>query len=278
MTIALGALGVHLHYQAATPELVVEIEKAGYGAVWLIGSPPADLAVVERVLDATERVAVATCIVNIWEAEAKVVAESCHRVEEKHPGRFLLGIGAGRRNVDAGYALPYDAHVEYLDDLAAAGLPADRVALAVLGPRALRLAAERSAGVLAVLVTPAHARRTREIVGADALVAVGQHVVLDVDADRARATGRAAVAFPALHIPEIANNLRRAGFTEDDLTDPGSDRLVDALALHGDVATIAAGLVAHLDAGADHVGVTVLGGDVVGGLRAVAAAVAELRR
>ncbi|MET1075157.1 MAG: TIGR03620 family F420-dependent LLM class oxidoreductase [Umezawaea sp.] len=277
MTIALGVLGVHLHYQAATPELVVEIEKAGYGAVWLIGAPPADLAVVERVLDATERVAVATCIVNIWSADAKVVAESCHRIAAKHPDRFLLGLGAGRREAGAGYAPAYDAHVEYLDDLAAAGVPADQVGLAVLGPRALRLAAERTAGVLAVLVTPGHSQRTRQIVGEGPLVLVGQHVVLDDDAERARATGRAVVAFPALHVPEIANNLRRAGYTDEDLTDPGSDRLIDALVLHGDVATIAAGIVEHLDAGADHVGVTVLGDDVVGGLRAVAAAVAELR-
>ncbi|WNV83983.1 TIGR03620 family F420-dependent LLM class oxidoreductase [Umezawaea sp. Da 62-37] len=278
MTIALGELGVHLHYQTATPELAVEIEKAGYGAMWLIGAPPADLDVVEQVLDATERLVVATCIVNIWTAPAKIVAESCHRIAAKHPDRFLLGLGAGRRAPDSGYMLPYDAHVEYLDELAAAGVPADQVALAVLGPRALRLAAERTAGVAAVLVTPAHAQRTRQIVGEDALVMVGQHVVLDTDAERARTIGRAAVAFPALNVPEIANNLRRAGFTVEDLTDQGSDRLIDALVLHGEVGAIASGLVEHLDAGADHVGVTVLGDDVLGGLRAVAGAVAELRR
>jgi hypothetical protein len=36
---------------------------------------------------------------------------------------------------------------------------------------------------------------------------------------------------------------------------------VDALAIHGDAATVAAGLTAHLDAGADHVCAQVLVGD-----------------
>jgi hypothetical protein len=57
------------------------------------------------------------------------------------------------------------------------------------------------------------------------------------------------------------NNLRRLGFTDDDLQDPPSDRLVDGIVAWGDVDVIAARLQAHRDAGADHVAVQVLGDD-----------------
>jgi len=277
MTVEPGTLGAHLRNNTATPAQAVEIEKAGYGTVWLVGSPPADLAVAERLLDATERVTVATGIVNVWTADVRSVAASYHRIAARHPGRFLLGIGAGHPEADAAYASPYETVVAYLDALAAHGVPADRVVLAALGPKMLRLARDRTAGTVPVLVTPEHARRAREILGAGPLVMPGQQVLLDDDAARARAAGRAAVGTPALHVVNYTSNLRRLGFTEADLTDPGSDRLIDALVLHGDAAAVAAGLVAHLDAGADHVGVTVAGGDTLRTLRSVAEAVARLR-
>jgi len=79
-----------------------------------------------------------------------------------------------------------------------------------------------------------------------------------------------------LQLPNYVYNWRRLGFTEDDFTDGGSDRLVDHVVVWGDEATIAARVQAHFDAGADHVCVQVqpAGGDVVPALRAIAA---ELR-
>ncbi|MCW2553360.1 MAG: hypothetical protein JWR78_3141, partial [Mycobacterium sp.] len=59
---------------AVTPEQAVEIEKLGYGAVWVGASPPADLAFVEPILEATETLQVATGIVNVWAAPADEVA------------------------------------------------------------------------------------------------------------------------------------------------------------------------------------------------------------
>jgi hypothetical protein len=49
------------------------------------------------------------------------------------------------------------------------------------------------------------------------------------------------------------NNWLRIGFTEADLADGGSDRFLDAMVLRGDAATIAHGLRAHLEAGANQV-------------------------
>jgi 2-methylisocitrate lyase-like PEP mutase family enzyme len=52
----------------------------------------------------------------------------------------------------------------------------------------------------------------------------------------------------------------------------GSDRLVDALALPGDARTVAGRLREHLEAGADHVCIQVLGDDLVPAYRALAEA------
>jgi microcystin degradation protein MlrC len=69
-------------------------------------------------------------------------------------------------------------------------------------------------------------------------------------------------------------NLRELGFTEADVADGGSDRLVDALVTQGDAAAVAARLDEHLAAGADHVCVQLLGDDdaVLPALRDVAEA------
>lgn len=270
MSIEPGTLGAHLRYSEVTSRQAVEIERAGYGALWLTISPPSDLAVAERILDATERLVVGTAVVNIWTTQARTVAASYHRIVAAHPDRFVLGIGAGHREADPRYASPYTAMVAYLDELAAAGVPPSGVVLAALGPRMLRLARDRAAGTIPVLVTPEYIRRAREILGAAPLVLPGQMVVLDSDVERARAIGRAHAAPPALHVANYTANLRRIGFTDADLTEPGSDRLIDALVLHGAPATVAAGIRVTLGAGANHVGLTVLGDDPIGTLRTIA--------
>jgi probable F420-dependent oxidoreductase len=275
VSIELGALGAAIRFDMATVELATAIEEAGYGTLWLAVSPPEDLAVAEQLLDATERLVIATGIVNMWTADAKTVAASYHRIVARHPDRFLLGVGIGHREIDTSYAAPYDTAAAYLDTLSAAGVPQDRTVLAALGPRMLRLARERAGGTVPVMVTPEHTRRAREILGDDRLVLPGLQVLLDTDVDQARATARASVLTPALHVANYTNNLRRLGFTDADLTEPGSDRLIDALVLHGDAATIATGVQAHVDAGANHVGVTALGDTPLDTLRAVARGVRQ---
>ena len=118
----LGRFGVWT-FGAVTPEQAVEIEKLGYGAVWVGGSPAGDLAFVEPILEATETLQVATGIVNVWTAPADQVAESYHRIEKAYPGRFLLGIGIGHPEHTEEYRKPYDVLVEYLDALDAAKRP-----------------------------------------------------------------------------------------------------------------------------------------------------------
>ncbi|WP_227998569.1 LLM class F420-dependent oxidoreductase [Nocardia australiensis] len=271
----LGRFGVWRGYTGFTPQQARELEELGYGTLWLGGSPPAELPEVEPLLAATESLTVATSIVNIWSAPAKQVAESFHRIEARFPGRFLLGIGAGHPEHVGGYRKPYDALVEYLDELDQAGVPKDRRALAALGPRVLKLSADRTAGALPYLVTPAHTERARQVLGPDAILAVEHKVVLDADPVRARATARPRVEM-YLGLRNYVANLRRLGFSDEDLAKPGSDRLIDALAAHGTADSVADQLAAHLRAGADHVVVQILDDDAPAVLRALAPKLAAL--
>ncbi|MFE9107865.1 TIGR03620 family F420-dependent LLM class oxidoreductase [Actinomadura geliboluensis] len=277
MDIDLGLLGAHLREHEVSPESAVQVERAGYGTLWLDASPPADLTFAEELLDATSRLVVGTSVVNVWTADAETVAASYHRIAARHPGRFMLGVGIGHREVHTEWASPYDTLVSYLDQLALAGVPAERVVLAALGPRMLRLARDRTAGTIPCLVTPEHTRRAREVLGASKLVLPGHFALPEPDAERARAVARAAPPGNALQVTNYASNLRRLGFTDEDLSGAGSDRLIDALVAHGDPADLAHGLTAHLDAGADQVGVYPLGDDPIATLRAAADAVLAIR-
>lgn len=274
-TPKLGPLAAWAHESAFDPALARDLESYGYSALWLGGSPPAGLAAVEPLLAATENLVVATGIVNIWSADAREVAASHRRITAAHPGRFLLGIGVGHPEATSDYKHPFAALVNYLDVLDAEGVPADERVLAALGPKVLELARDRSAGAHPYLTTPEHTRRAREILGAGKLLVPEHKIVVDTDADAARALGRPVVDQPYLHLTNYVSNLKRLGYTDADIADGGSDDLIDALVAHGDAAAIAARLREHLDSGADQVTVQLLtpeGADRREPYRAVAAA------
>jgi probable F420-dependent oxidoreductase len=241
------------------PEQAAEIEKLGYGAVWVGGSPAADLSFVEPILEQTETLSVATGIVNIWNAPADEVAESYHRIENAYPGRFLLGVGVGHPEHTQEYTKPYEALVNYLDRLDDKHVPTRRRVIAALGPKVLQLAAQRSAGAHPYLTTPEHTGQARNLVGPTVFLAPEHKVVLSSDADEARTLGRESVGF-YLKLSNYVNNWKRLGFTDTDVEEPGSDKLIDAVVAHGTAEAIAARLAEHLDDGADHVTIQVLGG------------------
>ncbi|WP_185759322.1 LLM class F420-dependent oxidoreductase [Kribbella jejuensis] len=254
----LGRYGVWHGGQHYGPELAAGLEQAGYGALWLGGSPAAGLRDAEVLLAATTSVAVGTSIVNIWASAAAEVAASYHRLEDEHPGRFLLGIGIGHREHTGEYKSPYETIVGFLDELDDAKVPADRRALAALGPKVLQLSGARTAGALPYLTTPEHTREARRTLGGGVLLAPEQMVVLETDPEIARAVARDRLA-TYLQLSNYLASWRRLGFTDDDFTNGGSDKLVDAMVLHGSAVEVAAGLKAHLDAGADHVAIQLLG-------------------
>ncbi len=243
--------------RGVTPAQAKDIEALGYGSVWVGGSPPAELAWVEPILEATTTLQVATGIVNIWSDAAQPVADSFHRIDRAYPGRFLLGIGVGHPEAIAEYRKPYDALVEYLDQLDEYGVPANRRVVAALGPQVLKLSARRSAGAHPYLTTPEHTATARELMGPSAFLAPEHKVVLTTDAEQARAVARKGLPV-YFNLANYRNNWRRLGFSEEETTYPGSDRLLDALVAYGTPEAIAARLKEHLDAGADHVPVQIL--------------------
>ena len=259
LKLDLGPFGVFVATRAITPELAARIESLGYGAAWIGGSPDAELAWVDPALEATTSLQLATGIVNIWSAPAPAVAESYKRIENAYPGRFLLGIGVGHREHTQEYVKPYDALVGYLDELDGAMVPTSRRVLAALGPKVLTLCAQRSAGAHPYLTTPEHTARARERIGNSVFLAPEHKVVLTTDRDEARAVGRQTVEH-YLGLSNYVNNWLRLGFTEDDVRKPGSDRLIDAVVAYGTPEAIAKRLGEHLEAGADHVAIQVLGG------------------
>jgi probable F420-dependent oxidoreductase len=257
VTSDLGRFG--LFGLGATPEQAQAIERLGYGTIWVGGSPPAELSFVEPLLEATTTLKVATGIVNIWSAAAKPVAESFHRINTAYPGRFVLGVGVGHPEVDTQYRKPYEALVSYLDELDEYGVPANQRVLAALGPRVLKLSAERTAGAHPANATPEHAAQARAIIGPNALLAPVHNVVLNPDAEQARAIGRAALD-RYFDTTNYVSSWKRLGFTDADVTRPGSDRLIDAVVAHGTPEDVATRLGEYLSAGANHVAILVHGG------------------
>ena len=245
--------------RGVTPEQAKDIEALGYGAVWVGGSPPAELDWVEPILEKTTTLQVATGIVNIWTAAADRVADSFHRINTAYPGRFVLGVGVGHPEAHQEFRKPLEALASYLDQLDEYGVPAQQRVVAALGPKVLKLSAERSAGAHPYLTTPEHTARARELIGPSALLLPEHKVVLITDAEKARGIGRRALDL-YLNLTNYVSNLKRIGFTDEDVAKPGSDKLIDALVAYGTTDEVAKRLSQHLEAGANHVAIQVLGG------------------
>jgi probable F420-dependent oxidoreductase len=262
--VQLGKIGVWTTYHAIGEENAGEaaklVEDLGFSAFWLGGSPK--LPTARPLLEATSRLVVATGIVNVWQNEPAQLADEHAALTEAFPGRLLLGIGIGHPEATSDYARPLSTMREFLDGLDAADdpVPQDERCLAALGPRMLELSAERSLGAIPYFVSVEHTRFARERLGPSALLAPELACVLDTDATRARDTARR-YAQIYLRLRNYTSNLLRFGFTERDIADGGSDRLIDAVIPQGTSEQIAQAVSAHLDAGANHVCLQPLGGE-----------------
>ncbi len=237
-----------------------EMERLGYRSFWLSGGFDAGLhRRFRELIDATERVVVASGILSVWPNEPTSVGEEVAGLGD----RFLLGIGASHAPVveakGGHYERPLEKVSEFLDglDSAPVPVPAGRRILAALGRKMLRLAGERSIGAHPYFVPVEHTLRAREVLGPDPVIATEVAVVLEADPGAARAAARSYTS-GYLRLPNYANNLIDLGWAVDDLQSSGSDRLVDALIPWGTPESVAARLREHLDAGADHVCIQVV--------------------
>ena len=241
-----------------------ELEVVGYPAVWI----PETLGNKELfshaaiLLAATERIAIASGIANIHARDPMAMANGARTLGEAYPGRFVLGIGVSHAPSVAArggtYGRPVETMRAYLDAMTAAqyGAPEPQppvpVLLAALGPRMLELAAERADGAHPYFVPVEHTPVARQHLGPEPCLVVEQTAVLTVDPAEGRRIARA-FAKSYLALPNYANNLRRLGWSDEDIAGTGSDRLIDAVIVCGDVDAIVGRVRAHLDAGADNV-------------------------
>ena len=275
--IVLGRIGVWTSTLDAQPALKAQeaardLEKMGYAAIWIPESMRREaLSNAGLLLAGTSRIVVATGIANIYARDATTMAAGQKTLAEAYPGRFLLGLGVSHQpNVEQVrghvYGKPVATMRAYLEAMSKAPYrsveppEAPATVLAALGPNMLKLAAERTSGAHPYFVPVEHTRRARQALGPQALLAPEQAVVLEADAHRARDIARGHTQ-SYLRLPNYVNNLRRLGYTEEDVTGGGSDRLVDDIVAWGELDVVASRIRAHLEAGADHVCVQVIAED-----------------
>jgi probable F420-dependent oxidoreductase len=258
----LGTLGIWTSYRPFGKERAGEaaklVEQLGYGAWWLGGSP--HVPDVRPILEATTELTAATGILNVWSNEPAETAAGDAALREDFPGRFVLGIGIGHPEATSDYRRPLTTMRAFLDGLDASPTPppTEERCLAALRPKMLDLARERTAGAHTYFVPVEHTRIARERLGPGSLLAPELACVVETDPDRARAVARG-YAKLYLGLSNYTSNLLDLGYTEADIADGGSDRLIDAVIPHGGAEEIAEVVRAHLEAGADHVCLQPLG-------------------
>jgi len=266
----LGRVGIWMTPPSALglkPEAAAQaIENAGFTSAWVGGGNPGpkDFAVLRGLLAGSERLVVAPGIANIWAWQPAAIRAEAERLEADFPGRFILGLGVSHAplvtQLGHAYEKPFSKMEKFLDELdhpaeheAGSERELPPIVLAALGPKMLELSA-RYAGAHPYFTTPDHTRAARGVLGAGPLLVPEQAVSLDPSAG----DGVRAYAARYLQMPNYTRNLKNYGFTDEDIADGGSDRLISAV-----IPTGAAGALttirAHLDAGADHVVVQPLG-------------------
>ena len=273
-TLNLGKVGLwtaelDLQPMARAQETIAQLENMGFGTVWVpeavLREPFASTALL---LSATKNMVLATGIASLHARTAQTMQAGWKTITEAFPDRFLLGIGVSHAPMVSGvhkgnYDKPYSTMVQYLDAMdagiyfsTAPSTPPQRV-LAALGPKMLKLAAERGAGAHPYFVPVEHTAFARETMGADALLAPEQAVVFETDPTKARAIARQHMN-TYTRLPNYVNNLIRFGFGAEEIANQ-EDRVVDAIVAWGSTDTILARITDHFAAGADHVCVQVLG-------------------
>ncbi|CAL9394601.1 TIGR03620 family F420-dependent LLM class oxidoreductase [Streptomyces sp. enrichment culture] len=265
----LGTFGIYtfdFEHQplARIRESARELEELGWRAVWFpeVGGREA-LTLAGQLLAATDRLHVVNGIAQIWAREARTAQGGALLLADAHPDRHVLGLGFG--GTPRPGVRPLAAMAAYLDAMdalqpaptAAPKSPVRRL-LAAYGPKMLELARDRTAGAHTYHVSVAHTAEARDLLGPDAFLGVEHAVLLETDAGTARAIAREHLT-PYLDTPYNLAKFRRLGYTEDDRSGGGSDRLVDDLVFWGTPESVAAKLHGHLEAGADHVAVQVIG-------------------
>ncbi|MGD0854040.1 MAG: TIGR03620 family F420-dependent LLM class oxidoreductase [Acidimicrobiales bacterium] len=268
-----GTIGVWTFAHETVPanqsgEIATELESLGYAAMWLPEAWSREaFTSAGLMLAATSSMIVATGIANIWARDAVAAANAAKTLNAAYADRFVLGLGVSHRPLverlrGHEYVSPVEAMRDYLTAMDAAPMMAPegehryaRV-IAALGPKMLEVGATLADGVHPYLVTPEHTARARAAVG-DKFVGVEQAVVLGQSREEFLTRAHAYLGFYT-GLDNYKNSWRRLGFTEEDFVRGGSERLCDAMVVHGDEGAVLERVNEHRRAGADHVCLQVL--------------------
>jgi probable F420-dependent oxidoreductase len=249
-------------------EAVAEIEELGYAALWFgeaLGREAFTNA--SMLLAATSRLVVATGIANIFVRDAWATNAAAKTLAGVYPHRFVLGLGVSHRPMverrGHDYRSPLSTMRAYLKDMREAQFRAappehdPPLLLAALGPKMLMLSRDLADGAHPYLVTPQHTAEAREILGDGPLLAVEQAVAPTNDRDDALRLARSHLS-RYMRLPNYRNSWLRQGFSEEDLSGDGSERLAEGLVAWGSESDIRERVREHLSAGADQVCVQVV--------------------
>ena len=259
---ALGKLGVwnsELRWAEGPggEQFARDLEDMGYGALWIPGGfDDKVLEDVSRLLSVTQKAVIATGILNLWKYEPAEVADWFAALPVQHKARTMIGIGISHSAlIGEEYAKPLTNTRKFVEGLEAAGMAMDNTSLAALGPKMVALSGEKTAGAHPYLVDPEHSRQSRAILGTK-LLAPEQGVAFGATLEDARQTAAKGVSFYKT-LPNYYNNWLRLGYTADEIASD-ADRFIDGIVACGEVATMAARVREHWQAGADHVCVQII--------------------
>lgn len=254
-------------------EIASELESLGYAAFWFPEAWGREAFTnASLLLSSTSTIKIATGIANIWGRDAVNASNATKTLNAAFNERFILGLGVSHQPLvermrGHHYTTPLSAMSEFLTAMDAAPMFSfegnQRYArvLAALGPKMLELARDKTDGVLPYLVTPEHTAQTRLAIG-DKFIGVEQAVVLGEDREEFLRRAHAHLEIYT-GLDNYKNSWRRLGFSNDDFVRGGSDRLCDAMVVHGDEGVILNRINEHRLAGADHVCLQVLGGEAI---------------
>ena len=252
--------------------IVAELDELGFSALWLPESWGREALVNASLpLHASTRITIATGIASIWARDAVASVNGGRTLSAQSNERFVLGLGVSHRPLverlrGHRYESPLSAMRAYLEAMDAAPMHAadaeertPRV-IAALGPKMLELAASHADGAHTYLVTPEHTASARDHLG-QAFLAVEQAVVLGATREEFLERAHTHLDFYT-GLENYRNNWKRLGFSDEDFVRGGSERLCDAMVVHGDLDAIRERVEEHLALGADHVCLQVLGANV----------------
>ena len=259
----IGKIGIWTSYRPFGVERAGEaaklVEQLGYGAWWVGGSP--HVPDVRPILEATSTLVAATGILNVWSNDPAETAAADAALRADFPGRFMLGIGIGHPEATSDYRRPLhgDARVPRRPRRVAGPAPGRRALPGRAGPEDARPRRRAHRGHASRTSCPSS---TRGSPASGSVRASSWRPRWRASSTPTRCAPRPSPATTRSCTSACATTRRTCstfGFTERDLADGGSDRLIDAVIPQGSAEQIAEVVRAHLDAGADHVCLQPLG-------------------